>query len=144
MSAIVDVYDAVTADRVYKRGCSRPRRFASCSRADHHFDRVLVTKFIKCMGSIRSAPWQASFSNQRLAVVMQRNEQQPLKYVVKVIYHAATQRHYLEVQWLDLARSGVQETIENTVDPKGVWHQPGPISCPAHLGLEGLLTGSSG
>ena len=37
--------------------------------------------------------------------------------MVKVIYHA-TQRHYLEVQWLDLARSGVQETIENTVDPK--------------------------
>ena len=25
--------------------------------ADHHFDRVLVTKFIKCMGFIRSAPW---------------------------------------------------------------------------------------
>ena len=48
---------------------------------------------------------------------MQRNEQQPLKPVVKVIYHA-TQRHYLDVQWLDLAKSGVQESIENTVDPK--------------------------
>jgi len=34
-----------------------------------------------------------------------------------VIYHA-TQRHYLEVQWLDLAKSGVQESIESTVDPK--------------------------
>ncbi|MCV3290622.1 HD-GYP domain-containing protein, partial [Aeromonas media] len=56
-------------------------------------------------------------SNQRLAVVMQRNEQQPLKPLVKVIYHA-TQRHYLEVQWLDLARNGGQESIESTVDPK--------------------------
>ena len=26
--------------------------------------------------------------------------------------------HYLEVQWLDLAKSGVQESIESTVDPK--------------------------
>jgi hypothetical protein len=56
-------------------------------------------------------------SNQRLAIVMQRNPHEPLKPVVKVIYHGA-QRHYLEVQWLDLAKNGVQETIESTVDPK--------------------------
>ena len=56
-------------------------------------------------------------SNQRLAIVMQRNPHEPLKPVVKVIYHG-TQRHYLEVQWLDLAKNGVQETIESTVDPK--------------------------
>ena len=42
-------------------------------------------------------------SNQRLAVVMQRNEQQPLKPLVKVIYHA-TQRHYLEVHRATLFR----------------------------------------
>ena len=117
MSAIVDVYDAVTADRVYKRGMQPTQAFRILLKGvDHHFDRVLVTKFIKCMG-VYPVGTLVQLSNQRLAVVMQRNEQQPLKPVVKVIYHA-TQRHYLEVQWLDLARSGVQETIENTVDPK--------------------------
>ncbi|MGE6261774.1 HD-GYP domain-containing protein [Aeromonas media] len=117
MSGIVDVYDAVTADRVYKQGMQPTQAFRILLKgADHHFDRVLVTKFIKCMG-VYPVGTLVQLSNQRLAVVMQRNEQQPLKPVVKVIYHA-TQRHYLEVQWLDLARNGGQESIESTVDPK--------------------------
>lgn len=117
MSGIVDVYDAVTADRVYKQGMQPTQAFRILLKgADHHFDRVLVTKFIKCMG-VYPVGTLVQLSNQRLAVVMQRNEQQPLKPLVKVIYHA-TQRHYLEVQWLDLARNGGQESIESTVDPK--------------------------
>ncbi|MGY3944207.1 HD-GYP domain-containing protein [Aeromonas tecta] len=117
MSGIVDVYDAVTADRVYKQGMQPTQAFRILLKgADHHFDRELVTRFIKCMG-VYPVGTLVRLSNQRLAIVMQRNAQEPLKPVVKVIYHAG-QRHYLEVQWLDLAKSGVQETIECTVDPK--------------------------
>ena len=117
MSGIVDVYDAVTADRVYKQGMQPTQAFRVLLKGiDQHFDAELVTKFIKCMG-VYPVGTLVQLSNQRLAVVMQRNEQQPLKPVVKVIYHA-TQRHYLEVQWLDLARNGGQESIESTVDPK--------------------------
>lgn len=117
MSGIVDVYDAVTADRVYKQGMSPTQAFRILLKGiNHHFDAELVTKFIKCMG-VYPVGTLVMLSNQRLAIVMQRNEQQPLKPVVKVIYHAA-HRHYLEVQWLDLARNGGQESIENTVDPK--------------------------
>lgn len=117
MSGIVDVYDAVTADRVYKQGMQPTQAFRILLKGiDQHFDAELVTKFIKCMG-VYPVGTLVQLSNQRLAVVMQRNEQQPLKPVVKVIYHA-TQRHYLEVQWLDLARNGGQESIESTVDPK--------------------------
>ncbi|MBL0486180.1 HD-GYP domain-containing protein [Aeromonas caviae] len=117
MSGIVDVYDAVTADRVYKKGMQPTQAFRILLKGvDLHFDADLVTRFIKCMG-VYPVGTLVQLSNQRLAVVMQRNEQQPLKPVVKVIYHAG-HRHYLEVQWLDLAKNGVQETIESTVDPK--------------------------
>ncbi|MGE6193962.1 HD-GYP domain-containing protein [Aeromonas media] len=117
MSGIVDVYDAVTADRVYKQGMQPTQAFRVLLKGiNQHFDAELVTKFIKCMG-VYPVGTLVQLSNQRLAVVMQRNEQQPLKPLVKVIYHA-TQRHYLEVQWLDLARNGGQESIESTVDPK--------------------------
>lgn len=117
MSGIVDVYDAVTADRVYKQGMPPTQAFRILLKGiNQHFDAELVTKFIKCMG-VYPVGTLVQLSNQRLAVVMQRNEQQPLKPMVKVIYHA-TQRHYLEVQWLDLARNGGQESIESTVDPK--------------------------
>jgi putative nucleotidyltransferase with HDIG domain len=117
MSGIVDVYDAVTADRVYKQGMQPTQAFRVLLKGiNQHFDAELVTKFIKCMG-VYPVGTLVQLSNQRLAVVMQRNEQHPLKPLVKVIYHA-TQRHYLEVQWLDLARNGGQESIESTVDPK--------------------------
>ncbi|WP_429090981.1 HD-GYP domain-containing protein [Aeromonas rivipollensis] len=117
MSGIVDVYDAVTADRVYKQGMQPTQAFRVLLKGiNQHFDAELVTKFIKCM-RVYPVGTLVQLSNQRLAVVMQRNEQQPLKPMVKVIYHA-TQRHYLEVQWLDLARNGGQESIESTVDPK--------------------------
>lgn len=117
MSGIVDVYDAITADRVYKAGMQPTQAFRILLKGLHsHFDAELVTKFIKCMG-VYPVGTLVQLSNQRLAIVMQRNQQEPLKPVVKVIYHA-TQRHYLDVQWLDLAKNGVQETIENTVDPK--------------------------
>lgn len=117
MSGIVDVYDAVTADRVYKQGMQPTQAFRILLKgADHHFDRELVTRFIKCMG-VYPVGTLVRLSNQRLAIVMQRNAEEPLKPVVKVIYHAG-QRHYLEVQWLDLARSGGQESIESTVDPR--------------------------
>lgn len=117
MSGIVDVYDAVTADRVYKQGMQPTQAFRILLKGiNHHFDAKLVTKFIKCMG-VYPVGTLVQLSNQRLAIVMQRNPHEPLKPVVKVIYHGA-QRHYLEVQWLDLAKNGVQETIESTVDPK--------------------------
>lgn len=117
MSGIVDVYDAVTADRVYKQGMQPTQAFRILLKGiNHHFDAELVTKFIKCMG-VYPVGTLVQLSNQRLAIVMQRNPHEPLKPVVKVIYHG-TQRHYLEVQWLDLAKNGVQETIESTVDPK--------------------------
>ncbi|MGK4475936.1 HD-GYP domain-containing protein [Aeromonas molluscorum] len=117
MSAIVDVYDAVTADRVYKQGMQPTQAFRILLKgAVTHFDEGLVTRFIKCMG-VYPVGTLVLLSNQRLALVMQRNELTPLKPLVKVIYHAA-QRHYLEVQLLDLAKPGVNETIESTVDPK--------------------------
>ncbi|PJG58496.1 HD-GYP domain-containing protein [Aeromonas cavernicola] len=119
MSAIVDVYDAVTADRVYKKGVQPTHAFRILLKGCHRqFDAELVTKFIKCMG-VYPVGTLVQLSNQRLAIVMQRNGKEPLKPVVKVIYHAVL-RHYLDVQWLDLAENGVNETIECTVDPSAV------------------------
>ncbi len=58
MSGIVDVYDAVTADRVYKQGMQPTQAFRILLKGiNHHFDAELVTKFIKCMGSIRWVRW---------------------------------------------------------------------------------------
>lgn len=52
MSGIVDVYDAVTADRVYKQGMQPTQAFRVLLKGiNQHFDAELVTKFIKCLTS---------------------------------------------------------------------------------------------
>ncbi|MBZ6065134.1 HD-GYP domain-containing protein [Aeromonas schubertii] len=115
MSGIVDVYDALTADRVYKAGMQPTQAFRILLKgAGTHFDTELVQKFIKCLG-VYPVGTLVLLSNQRLAIVMARNDEEPLKPLVKVIYHA-TARHYLDVKLLDLTRS--TETIEAVVEPR--------------------------
>ncbi|MFR9719232.1 HD-GYP domain-containing protein [Aeromonas diversa] len=117
MSGIVDVYDALTADRVYKAGMQPTQAFRILLKgAGSHFDAELVQKFIKCLG-VYPVGTLVQLSNQKLAVVIERNHQEPLKPLVKVIYHAAA-RHYLEVKLLDLARPGTTESIEAVVEPR--------------------------
>lgn len=116
MSSIVDVYDALTADRVYKKGmpCTQAFRIL-LEGAGTHFDRELLAQFIKCM-SVYPPGTLVMLSNQRLAIVMQRNRKEPLKPLVKVFYHAG-RRHYEDVRTLDLAKPSVSETITGSVDP---------------------------
>lgn len=117
MSAIVDVYDAVTADRVYKQGLQPTQAFRILLKgAADHFDGVLVNQFIKCLG-VYPVGTLVLLSNQRLALVIERNAEQPLKPKVKVFYHA-TARHYLDVKLLDLAKAGCSDTIESVVEPR--------------------------
>ncbi len=117
MSSIVDVYDALTADRVYKDGMACTQAFRILLEgAGTQFDAELDSKFIKCM-SVYPPGTLVKLSNQRLAIVIQRNRKEPLKPLVKVFYHAG-RRHYEDVKLLDLSKSSVSESIECSVDPK--------------------------
>jgi HD-GYP domain-containing protein (c-di-GMP phosphodiesterase class II) len=117
MSTIVDVYDALTADRCYKPGMPATAAFRILLQgAGAQFDEDLVRKFIKCMG-IHPVGALVKLQSGKLAIVVERNEQAPLQPKVKVIYSTIGQ-HHLEVKMLDLARAGANETIESAVDPK--------------------------
>lgn len=117
MSTIVDVYDALTADRCYKVGMPPTAAFRILLQgAGTQFDEELVRKFIKCMG-VHPIGTLVKLQSGRLAIVVERNEESPLQPKVKVIYSTIGQ-HHLEVKLLDLARSGANEAIECAVDPK--------------------------
>ncbi len=116
MSSIVDVYDALTAERVYKKGMPSTQAFRILLEgAGNQFDAELVSQFIKCM-SIYPPGTLVLLSNQRLAIVMQRNRKEPLKPLVKVFYHAS-RRHYEDVKLLDLSKPSLTTTIKQAVDP---------------------------
>ncbi len=116
MSSIVDVYDALTAERVYKKGMQCTQAFRILLEgAGSQFDKDLVGQFIKCM-TVYPPGTLVQLTNQRLAVVLQRNRKAPLKPLVKIIYHAG-RRHYEDVTLLDLSKPTVTVSIEKAVDP---------------------------
>lgn len=100
MGAIVDVYDAITSNRVYRRGMPPTealRRLLNWSSS--HFDPQLVQAFIRSIGIYPSGSL-VRLESGRLAVVQEQNADKLMQPVVKVIFH--TKGHYLTPEVLDL------------------------------------------
>ncbi len=116
VSTIVDVYDALTADRCYKKGMPSTTAFRILLEgAGSQFDPILVKKFIKCMG-VYPVGTLVKLKSNKLALVIERNEESPLKPVVKIIYSVAS-TCYLNVETIDLSKVTTEE-IECAVDHK--------------------------
>lgn len=116
MANIVDCYDALTADRVYKSGMPPTAAFRILlAGVDSQFDKVLVEKFIRCMG-VYPVGTAVKLKSGRLGVVVQRNAEKPLKPVVKVIFNTLTNTH-TEVRLLDLSKYS-HDLIEEAVSAR--------------------------
>ena len=85
MLAIADMYDALTADRVYKHGMSSQKAFSiMLSDAPNRLDLSLVQQFIKCMG-VFPVGSLVLLSNDRVAMVIEQTSS-PLSPLVKEFY----------------------------------------------------------
>jgi len=120
MAAIVDVYDALSSDRVYHDG-QHPtivlRRILEWSR--DRFDQELTQRFIQCVG-IYPVGTLVQMSDGTLAVIVQANPESLLRPVVRVIYKIKD-RSFVTPHLLDLAdQSSVEpdSSIVGTVDPR--------------------------
>jgi putative nucleotidyltransferase with HDIG domain len=105
MAAIVDVYDAITSDRVYHKGklpsvVLRQLVEWSCEGV---FDAELVQRFIQCVG-IYPVGSLVALESQCLAVVIASPQKELLKPLLKVVYDLRRQRP-LTPKVLDLSRS---------------------------------------
>ncbi len=118
MSSIVDIYDAVTADRVYHHGISPAlalRNMLEWSEQDS-LDKELLYQFIRCL----SIYPQGSFvllSNQKLGVVQSVHAKLMHKPVVNIVYNLAKKIRVPHFP-LDLSASNCAVKIERVVDPK--------------------------
>ncbi len=108
MAAIVDVYDAITSDKVYCRGMSPTQAMKKLLEwSKHHFDPQLVQGFIRAIGIYPTGTLVRLDSN-RLGVVVEQNEGNLLEPVVRVFYHAG-QQYYIPPEIVDLSK--VQDKI---------------------------------
>lgn len=86
MGAVCDVYDAITSDRPYKRAFSAAeamRRMAAETAS--HFDESIFKSFVKCVG-LYPVGSVVRLASDRLAVVLQQNEDELLYPLVRMFY----------------------------------------------------------
>jgi len=101
MLAIADMYDALTADRVYKSGMSSQKAFSILmSDAPTRLDKTLVQQFIKCLG-VYPVGSLVLLSNDRLGMVLEQRDS-PLTPLVKEFF-SVRNNHYLPPRDIDLA-----------------------------------------
>ena len=115
MGAIVDVYDAITSDRVYHQGMPPTAALGRLLEwSSYHFDPALVKAFVKNLG-IYPTGSLVRMESGRLGVVLEQNSENMMKPRVNVIYHAEYRR-YLQPEIIDLARSDSKDRITSHED----------------------------
>jgi HD-GYP domain-containing protein (c-di-GMP phosphodiesterase class II) len=103
MAAIVDVYDAITSDRVYRKGMSPAAAVQKLFEwSKFHFDPAMMQLFLKSVG-IYPIGSLVRLESGRLGVVIEQSESHLLTPVVRVMYDGKRQ-HYLAPEIVDLSR----------------------------------------
>ncbi|MES9831476.1 MAG: HD-GYP domain-containing protein [Candidatus Thiodiazotropha sp. DIVDIV] len=118
MAAIVDVYDAITSDRVYHKGKMPSvvlRQLIEWSGLGM-FDQDLVQRFIQCVG-IYPVGTLVALQSQRLAVVIASPQKTLLNPVLNVVYDLSRDR-FLTPEYLNLAETGSGDRIIKPVSPE--------------------------
>ncbi len=104
MAAIVDVYDAISSERVYHKGMAPTQALKKMLEwSEHHFDPQLVQSFIRSVG-IYPCGSLVRLESGRLGVVLEQNEGSLLEPVVRVFYRADKQ-YYIPPEVVNLARA---------------------------------------
>jgi len=114
MSAIVDVYDAITSDRCYHRGMAPTdalRKMFEWSK--FHFDEKLVHQFMRTIG-IYPVGTLVRLESGRLGVVIEQTEGNLLAPRVRAFFSTRS-NVYIPPEVLDLAR-GADRIVNHELD----------------------------
>jgi len=87
MAAIVDAYDAMTTDRNYAKGMLPALAFKTLMNSDKQFDRLMVQRFIKCVGLMPVGSF-VRLSSNKLGFVLTLDTETAKPAMVRVIYDA--------------------------------------------------------
>jgi HD-GYP domain-containing protein (c-di-GMP phosphodiesterase class II) len=103
MAAIVDVYDAITADRCYHKGMPAAEALRKMYEwSKFHFSPTLMQEFMRCVG-IYPVGTLVLLESGRLGVVVEPHETSLLTPKVNVFYSTKSQT-YIKPETVDLAR----------------------------------------
>jgi len=116
MTAICDVYDAITSDRPYKRGWDPSEAIRRMAEWTHdHFDPRLFQAFVKSIG-IYPVGSLVRLTSGRIGVVMEQAPKSLVTPRVKVFFSTKSDMR-IPPEVLDLAQPGSHEKIVAREDP---------------------------
>ncbi|MFL6708421.1 MAG: HD-GYP domain-containing protein [Massilia sp.] len=103
MAAIVDVYDAITADRVYHKGMSAAEALRKIYEwSKFHFNPAYVQEFMRCVG-IYPVGTMVMLQSGRLGVVAEAHPTNLLAPKVNVFF-SSKNNGYIRPETVDLSR----------------------------------------
>ncbi|MBS0355191.1 MAG: HD-GYP domain-containing protein [Proteobacteria bacterium] len=103
MAAIVDVYDAITADRCYHKGLPAAEALRKMWEwSADHFDQKLLQAFMRCVG-IYPVGSLVRLESGRLGVVVEQNEGSLLTPRVRIFFSTRA-NGYTKPEVIDLSR----------------------------------------
>jgi HD-GYP domain-containing protein (c-di-GMP phosphodiesterase class II) len=92
ITAIIDVYDAMTGEKTHAKGQQPIKALRYLLGQKEKFDQELVQQFIKYLG-VHPVGSLVELSNEKLAIVVEGNRKEPLKPKVKVFYSLKLQQY---------------------------------------------------
>lgn len=105
MTAIVDVYDAMTADRCYQKKFIPSEVLKSLYEwSKSHYNRDLVQRFIRCVG-IYPIGTLVRLDSGMLGVIIHHSEKSLLEPVVRVVYNPVREMLIMPYD-IDLSQNG--------------------------------------
>ena len=113
--AIVDIYDSMTADRPGQEGDEPINVLRYLLANKKMFDSELVQHFIKCLG-VHPVGTIVKLTNERLALVLEGNNNNPIKPKVKLFYNAK-HNHHITPKDIDLSDKSQELKILASVKP---------------------------
>lgn len=116
MAAVVDVYDAITADRVYHKGMEPTVALKKMLEwTGNHLDKSMVYQLIRCV-SVYPAGSAVELASGHVAIVQEANLQKPGQPKVLLVYD--THRNVkVDVKVVNLASTDLYGGIKAAVDP---------------------------
>lgn len=117
MIAIVDSYDAMTAERVYKAGMHPIRAFKILvSESPNSYDKGLVEQFIQCLG-LYPIGTLVQLKSGKIGLISKLNKNKPLKPFVRVFYNTRL-KQVISMEELDLSKVKYNDEIECCIKPE--------------------------
>jgi len=117
MIAIVDSYDAMTAERVYKAGMHPIKAFKILvAESPNSYDSELVEQFIQCLG-LYPVGTLVKLNSGKIGLISQLNKSKPLKPFVRVFYNTRLNQA-IPMEEINLSKPKYNDQIESCIKPK--------------------------